>query len=263
MAAEVALSAPSPMASWLTRRTRPAPTAPVRRYSRDELLALSAKAAFPSAVLRSAPEVLACTPVAAILSTPSAAILATTPLSTPGTPSSTLSLSSPLLRSNKRSSPASPSSPLSVSSPSSTVTTPSGKQRNVETDEHRLAQRVKQIEYGKRTQGYVNYIAQVPRKQRGASDPRTPDTTQRCSKRAWDGQVRKWRRLLHAFDDAGSDSSGAEPCTVDSAESGDESDELASLSASSSSVTPMDDTPLAARLEQLSLAAMPAELAAH
>lgn len=28
----------------------------------------------------------------------------------------------------------------------------------------------------------------------------TPDASQRCSKRAWDGQVRKWRRQLHLWD---------------------------------------------------------------
>jgi hypothetical protein len=30
--------------------------------------------------------------------------------------------------------------------------------------------------------------------------PRTPDKNQQCSKRSWDGQVRKWRRALHQWD---------------------------------------------------------------
>lgn len=30
--------------------------------------------------------------------------------------------------------------------------------------------------------------------------PNTPDKYQRCSKRSWDGQVRKWRRELHEWD---------------------------------------------------------------
>lgn len=30
--------------------------------------------------------------------------------------------------------------------------------------------------------------------------PKTPDVHQKCSKRAFDGQVRKWRRMLHDWD---------------------------------------------------------------
>ena len=30
--------------------------------------------------------------------------------------------------------------------------------------------------------------------------PKTPNKFQVCSKRSWDGQVRKWRRQLHLFD---------------------------------------------------------------
>ena len=33
-------------------------------------------------------------------------------------------------------------------------------------------------------------------------DPITPDVRQLCSKRAFDGQVRKWRRMLHRYDPA-------------------------------------------------------------
>ena len=33
-------------------------------------------------------------------------------------------------------------------------------------------------------------------------DPITPDIRQVCSKRAFDGQVRKWRRMLHHYDPA-------------------------------------------------------------
>ena len=41
-------------------------------------------------------------------------------------------------------------------------------------------------------------------------DPVTPDIHQACSKRAFDGQVRKWRRMLHAWDpvEEGDDPSG-------------------------------------------------------
>lgn len=35
---------------------------------------------------------------------------------------------------------------------------------------------------------------------RTKAHPRTPDIRQVCSKRSWDGQIRKWRRLLHEYD---------------------------------------------------------------
>lgn len=34
-------------------------------------------------------------------------------------------------------------------------------------------------------------------------DPRTPDKHTNCSKRSFDGQLRKWRRQLHAYDPIG------------------------------------------------------------
>ncbi len=39
------------------------------------------------------------------------------------------------------------------------------------------------------------------------NQPVTPPKEIACSKRAWDGQVRKWRRLLHAWDSGGAHSS--------------------------------------------------------
>lgn len=35
------------------------------------------------------------------------------------------------------------------------------------------------------------------------NDPRTPDKHVNCSKRSFDGQLRKWRRQLHAYDPIG------------------------------------------------------------
>jgi hypothetical protein len=40
------------------------------------------------------------------------------------------------------------------------------------------------------------------RKNRKKTDPRTPDKQQKCSKRSWEGQMKKWRRLLHEHDTA-------------------------------------------------------------
>ncbi|OWZ19640.1 hypothetical protein PHMEG_0006067 [Phytophthora megakarya] len=69
-----------------------------------------------------------------------------------------------------------------------------------ETDPHRLAQRQKQIDYGKNTIGYDRYCAQVPRHQRRSYHPKTPDKTKSVGKKVFDGMVRKWRQALHKYD---------------------------------------------------------------
>mmetsp|Transcript_33499 Transcript_33499/g.56264 ORF Transcript_33499/g.56264 Transcript_33499/m.56264 type:complete len:237 (+) Transcript_33499:363-1073(+) len=77
------------------------------------------------------------------------------------------------------------------------------KEITKETDGHRLCQRLKQLDYGRNTLGYERYIETVPKHKRGRhnpSHPMTPDVQQICSKRSWDGQVKKWRRELHAWD---------------------------------------------------------------
>eukprot|EP01125_Pyxidicula_operculata_P012728 TRINITY_DN4194_c2_g1_i2.p1 TRINITY_DN4194_c2_g1~~TRINITY_DN4194_c2_g1_i2.p1 ORF type:complete len:172 (+),score=25.72 TRINITY_DN4194_c2_g1_i2:188-703(+) len=77
-----------------------------------------------------------------------------------------------------------------------------------ETDAHRIDQRMKQINLGKNTVGYQRYITLVPRNTRKAQHPKTPDVTKLCSKRSWDGQVRKWRRELHEWDPPGMEKKG-------------------------------------------------------
>eukprot|EP00164_Ancoracysta_twista_P004980 GFYU01006774.1.p1 GENE.GFYU01006774.1~~GFYU01006774.1.p1 ORF type:complete len:289 (-),score=60.07 GFYU01006774.1:392-1258(-) len=71
---------------------------------------------------------------------------------------------------------------------------------NLETDEHRLQQRLKQINIGKNTPEYEHYLKLVPKDKRTPNDPFTPDVRQKMSKRCWDGQVRRWRRELHKYD---------------------------------------------------------------
>jgi hypothetical protein len=76
-----------------------------------------------------------------------------------------------------------------------------GKKKN-ETNPHRLAQRQKQIMYGENTDGYMNFLKSLdrdPTLTKGCL-PLKPSIIQRCSKRSWDGQVRKWRRALHMYD---------------------------------------------------------------
>lgn len=70
---------------------------------------------------------------------------------------------------------------------------------------HRAAQRQKQIDYGKNTLGYQRYTKEVPREKRGKADPCTPDIHSNVSKRAFDGQVKVWRRCLHMYDPDGDD----------------------------------------------------------
>ncbi|EQC34091.1 hypothetical protein SDRG_08301 [Saprolegnia diclina VS20] len=70
-----------------------------------------------------------------------------------------------------------------------------------ETDPHKLAQRQKQIDFGKNTIGYDRYTQLVPRSERKQGlHPSTPDKTQAISKRMWDGRVRVWRSALHFWD---------------------------------------------------------------
>lgn len=48
-----------------------------------------------------------------------------------------------------------------------------------------------------------NYFFQVSKDKREQGNPNhpvTPRKGQKCSKRSWDGQVRKWRRQLHSYD---------------------------------------------------------------
>ena len=68
------------------------------------------------------------------------------------------------------------------------------------TDEHKLSQRQKQIDFGKNTIGYERYSRQVRRHERRPGDPRTPDIREPHSKRQFDGLVKEWRRRLHQWE---------------------------------------------------------------
>lgn len=63
-----------------------------------------------------------------------------------------------------------------------------------------LERRQKQIDYGKNTLGYENYLKQVPKDQRTNDHPKTPPKHIKYSRRAWDGVVKVWRKQLHCFD---------------------------------------------------------------
>eukprot|EP01012_Entosiphon_sulcatum_P032595 TRINITY_DN41435_c0_g1_i1.p1 TRINITY_DN41435_c0_g1~~TRINITY_DN41435_c0_g1_i1.p1 ORF type:complete len:265 (+),score=30.80 TRINITY_DN41435_c0_g1_i1:50-844(+) len=73
----------------------------------------------------------------------------------------------------------------------------------VETDPHKISQRMKQIFFGKNTIGYHMYLQQVPKEERAEGNEKhavTPRADQLCSKRSWDLQVKRWRRTLHLWD---------------------------------------------------------------
>jgi len=122
-----------------------------------------------------------------VVSTPTVDTLSLTPSveTLPVTPSSNI-FQTPIKSSSPTTSSPSPSSPSSAS--------------KIETDPHRLKQRQKQIDYGYRTIGYIRYSLQVEKEQRDKDHPKTPRKSQTCSKRSWDGQVKKWRRELHKWD---------------------------------------------------------------
>ena len=68
----------------------------------------------------------------------------------------------------------------------------------------KIQQRLKQINLGKDTKGYCNYLKLVPKHKRSRNyqeHPRTPDHTLAISNRNWLGQIRVWREALHKFDD--------------------------------------------------------------
>lgn len=69
----------------------------------------------------------------------------------------------------------------------------------VETDEHRIAQRQKQIDYGKNTLAYDKFSSVWPREKRLRGHPMTPVAKQKCSKRSFAGQVTSWKKRFYAF----------------------------------------------------------------
>ena len=62
-----------------------------------------------------------------------------------------------------------------------------------ERDEHRLAQRQKQINLWYQSPEYKAYIEQVPKTERQSGDPKTPRVTDKRSKRSFDGMINEWK----------------------------------------------------------------------
>lgn len=64
-----------------------------------------------------------------------------------------------------------------------------------------LLRRQKDIDMGKVTERYAEYVLSIPKPERARHHPRTPNKFRKVSRRAWDGMIRKWRKHLHNFDD--------------------------------------------------------------
>jgi len=65
---------------------------------------------------------------------------------------------------------------------------------------HQIDMRLRQLNIGKQTWGYQNYIRAVPKNLRSGWYPVTPDPMERISKRRFNGKVNVWRRKLHFWD---------------------------------------------------------------
>lgn len=70
----------------------------------------------------------------------------------------------------------------------------------VETDISVINRRQKQLDFGKNTVGYSNYLLMTPKAKRSKVDPRTPDKFLKFSRRSWDQQIKLWRKKLHSYD---------------------------------------------------------------
>lgn len=73
--------------------------------------------------------------------------------------------------------------------------------KNTECDVETLKKRQKLINYGKVTQEYKNYTESITKNKRKTYHPRTPNKFRKCSRRKFDGLIKKWRKQLHMWDE--------------------------------------------------------------
>jgi len=79
-----------------------------------------------------------------------------------------------------------------------------------ETDEKTLQRRQKQLDYGKVTVDYEEYLNEIPREERKIFHPRTPDKYQKASRRHFDSQIKNWKKSIHSWRELGDKSDNRE-----------------------------------------------------
>ena len=70
--------------------------------------------------------------------------------------------------------------------------------------QQRIEKRQRQIDIGKSSTGYQNYIQKIPKDSRVEGEvrhPTTPNKNEQISKRRFDAKMSDWRRVLHLWDD--------------------------------------------------------------
>merc|ERR1712228_714189 len=89
------------------------------------------------------------------------------------------------------------------------------KKKESEVDFHRITQRMRQIDIGKATPEYMNYISMIPKTQRSAQHPRTPNPREKMPNKWWKKKMNDWRKALHAFDVKEDDDNNEDDKSVD------------------------------------------------
>jgi len=90
-----------------------------------------------------------------------------------------------------------PSTPLGANGKPLRPRSVSPRPVEIEKDTDVLMRRQKDIDYGKNTENYEQYVTEVIKRDRSDMQPWTPDKYEKMTRRNWDKQVKIWRKQLH------------------------------------------------------------------